>query len=67
MQGSKQHHTRSLGLSIPVANVTAFDHTASAFPESNKGENQGRSVFIEESWLIESLRTHFRNMKSSRV
>src|SRR5262249_48570962 len=66
MQGSKQHHTRSLGLSIGRwPNVTAFDHTASAFPERDK--NQGRSVFIEKSWLIESLRSHFRNIRSSRV
>jgi hypothetical protein len=37
MQGSKQHHTRSLGLSIGRwPNVTAFDHTASAFQESDK-------------------------------
>src|SRR5215470_17830344 len=35
--------------------------------ERQKGENQGRSVFIEKSWLIESPRSHFRNMRSSRV
>jgi hypothetical protein len=59
MQGSKQHHTRSLGLSIGRwPNVTAFDVCLPR--ERQKGENQGRSVFIEKSWLIESLRSHFR-------
>src|SRR5215813_3916852 len=28
--------------------------------ERQKGENQGRSVFIEKSWLMGSLRSHFR-------
>src|SRR5215471_19918108 len=35
--------------------------------ERQKSENQGRSVFIEKSWLMGSLRSHFRNMRSSRV
>src|SRR5215813_469708 len=38
MRGSKQHHTRSFGLSIGRwPNVTAFDHTASAFQRATKG------------------------------
>src|SRR6516164_11212479 len=49
----------------PAAICDGVRHTASAFPESKKGGNQGRSVFIEKSWLIESLRSHFRNMRSS--
>src|SRR5215813_9478525 len=60
--------TRSLGLSIPVAKRDGVRPHRVCLPrERQKGENQGRSVFIEKSWLIESPRSHFRNMKSSRV
>src|SRR5262249_48145126 len=58
-------HSASLSLR---PNVTGIRPHRVSFPESEeKGENQGRSVFIEKSWLIESPRSHFRNMKSSRV
>src|SRR6516225_9179505 len=69
--------------SCKAANSIILDHSASlslvakrdgvrphrvCLPrERQKGENQGRSVFIEKSWLIESPRSHFRNMRSSRV
>src|SRR6516225_1037240 len=66
-----RQQTASYSITRPLYPVAKRDgvrpHRVCLPREREKGENQGRSVFIEKSWLIESPRSHFRNMGSSRV